>query len=639
MFARSGLIALGALFVYLLPLAAAPEMTFEEAQALIEAGKYVKVLDYALNAVRRNPESFEAQYLLGLTLHRGEGNLPLSQYRLEQAKRIVRERGGYHALPPERQKPYIELLQELVWIYGESEQYQRQLDLLDAIQIETGRDWSHEGGWSLMKLGRYDEARALLRLKAQSDNATIRATAMNTLGAIESTTGNLQAGYDWFVKLVNDTEASNATGVATAYSNRAEVALSLLRFGSAESDWQESVKHFSSGSYTNPWSDLTFLYTSEGKLPLAIQAAQQMRDWDRSSDATIEQHRWNLNSRMTATLLLAAGHDKAALDKLEMILSRPDRQGSTTSDPVEAEICLLTVYDEALRTNRERALEGMPWSRPSEWFPRICDGAKFTVQDWGARSRLRALIMKARRLDWVLRPYSEDSSIPEWIRPEITAALGEGMSSSRLLELLKRDDETGRRERPYILEVLGESQVRTGNYRRGIESLASALQTLPQEEVLLKARAHALLAEALDRSGQSEASRAHYVAAFDLDPRVFRALGLSIPVRIHSDNDGSSRAAASWLRSSPRFRSGTAFVLEVARSADGLEATLEDPSGTVLGRAGTMWAKEGSKESAWRLYQEAQQKFFQPRINQEQANLNSLDGSTLSGDADTVIER
>jgi hypothetical protein len=56
-------------------------------------------------------------------------------------------------------------------------------------------------------------------------------------------------------------------------------------------------------------------------------------------------------------------------------------------------------------------------------------------------------------------------------------------------------------------------------------------------------------------------------------------------------------------------------------------------SGTVLGRAGTMWAKEGAKESAWRLYQEAQQKFFQPRINQEQANLNSLDGSTLSRDA------
>jgi hypothetical protein len=148
-----------------------------------------------------------------------------------------------------------------------------------------------------------------------------------------------------------------------------------------------------------------------------------------------------------------------------------------------------------------------------------------------------------------------------------------------------------------------------------------------------------LLADALDRSGQADAARAHYVSAFDLDPRVFRALSLAIPVRVHSDNDSSSRAAASWLKGSPRFRSGNAFVVEVTRSADGIEATLEDPSGTVLGRAGVPWAKEGGKESAWLLCQEAQLKFFQPKINQEQANLNSLDGSTLQGDADTVLER
>src|SRR5258708_32334392 len=116
-------IAFCALFASLLPLAAAPQMSFEEAQALIDAGKYVKVLDYALDAVRRNPESFECQYLLGLTLHRGEGNLPLAQCRLEQAKRIVRERGGFRALPDDRPKAYLELLPELVWIYGESEQY------------------------------------------------------------------------------------------------------------------------------------------------------------------------------------------------------------------------------------------------------------------------------------------------------------------------------------------------------------------------------------------------------------------------------------------------------------------------------------------------------------------------------------
>src|SRR5260370_41548997 len=125
-------VAVCALFVSLLPLAAAPQMSFEEAQALIEAGKYVKVLDYALDTVRRNPESFEGQYLLGLTVHRGEGNLPLAQYRLEQAKRIVRERGGFRALPDDRQEAYLERLPGIVWVYGASEQTQMQLDLVPA---------------------------------------------------------------------------------------------------------------------------------------------------------------------------------------------------------------------------------------------------------------------------------------------------------------------------------------------------------------------------------------------------------------------------------------------------------------------------------------------------------------------------
>src|SRR5579872_3361097 len=576
------------------PLAATPpaHMTLDEAETLIDAGKYVKVLDYALDAVKRDPESFEANFLLGLTLHKGEGNLPLSQYRLEKAKTIAMARGGYHALTPDLQKVYLELLQELVWIYGESEEYQRQLDLIGAIQTETGLDWSQEGGWSLMKLGRYDEARNMLLQKVSSPNASVRASALNTLGAIESTTGNLQGGYDWFTKLINDEEARRATGVATAYSNRAEVGVSLLKFSSAESDWQESTKNFAPGSYTNPWSDLTFLYAGEGKLPLAVQAAKEMREWDRASDATIEQHRWNLNTRMIAMVLLAAGHDKEALNVLEMVLSRPDRQGSTTTDPDEAEICLLSLYDEALRTNRERALEGMSWSRPSEWFGRMWDAVRYTVEDWGARSRLRKLVMQTKRLDWVLRPYSQDSSIPEWIRPEITAALGEGLSSSRLQELLKRDDENGRRERPYILEVLGESQVRNGSYKPGIDALTQALQTLPQEEVLLKARANALLADALDRTGQSDAARAHYVAAFDLDPRVFRELSLAIPAKVTSDNDASSRTAASWLRSSPRFRSGNAFTVQVNRVSDGLEATLADATGTVVGRASMKWSKD-----------------------------------------------
>jgi hypothetical protein len=49
-----------------------------------------------------------------------------------------------------------------------------------------------------------------------------------------------------------------------------------------------------------------------------------------------------------------------------------------------------------------------------------------------------------------------------------------------------------------------------------------------------------------------------------------------------------------------------------------LQLRLSNPTALGRGRyvlaAGTDQAKEGSKEWVWRLYQEAQQKFFQPTI-------------------------
>jgi hypothetical protein len=115
--------SIAAIVFCLLPLMGAPSMTFAEAHEQLEKGKYVDVLEYALEALRHDPYSVPALFLLGAALHRGEGNLPLAQRRLEQAQRIVEQRGGYAALPSEEQKLYVETLSELISILGESEQY------------------------------------------------------------------------------------------------------------------------------------------------------------------------------------------------------------------------------------------------------------------------------------------------------------------------------------------------------------------------------------------------------------------------------------------------------------------------------------------------------------------------------------
>lgn len=630
-------IAAALLFTGILPVAPAfaavslnaPALNFEAAHRLLEQGKYASVLDYALDAVRRNPDSWQDLFLLGAALHRGEGNLPLAQRQLERARKIVEREGGYGMLSPLGRIVYVETLDELVWICGESEQYKEQLDVIDLARRETGRDWSYQSGWALMKLGRLKDARRLMEWYTLNPDPDVRATAMNTMGAIASDRGNLEASYVWFTKILDDDAARNMFGLSTLYSNRAETSLSLLHFSAAESDWLESSRHFSPSTYANPWSDLALLYAGEGKLPLAVDAARRMREWDRSTEASIEQQRWNLDARVIATLLMAIGHDRRALNVLDVVLRRPDRQGTTTSSPAEAEICLLSVYNEALRLNREHALEQMSWSGPGEWIASLWNSLRYSVEEFSARSRLRALVMKHKSLDWVLRPYTEDSTIPEWVRPATAGALGEGLSENRLRQLLA-DKSVPAREHPYLEESLGESLLRNGNTARGVELLSEALKQLPLEEPLLRARVHALLADTLARSGQMEAARAHYVSAFDLDPRVFRSLGLSVPVTVRTDDDKASRIAGSWLAGMRRFRSGNALYLNVRRTGDWLQASLVDRSGTVLGRADSKLTKS-PKESARLLCEKAAATLFAARINAEQADLGSLDGSMASG--------
>jgi tetratricopeptide (TPR) repeat protein len=138
--------SIAAILFSLLPLMAAPSMTFPEADEQLKQGKYVEVLEFALETLRHDPDSFPALYLLGAALHRGEGNLPLAQRRLEQAKRIAERRGGYSALSSDDQKMYIETLEGLMDICGESEQYKEQLQIIDLARLRLGQDWGYRSG-------------------------------------------------------------------------------------------------------------------------------------------------------------------------------------------------------------------------------------------------------------------------------------------------------------------------------------------------------------------------------------------------------------------------------------------------------------------------------------------------------------
>jgi tetratricopeptide (TPR) repeat protein len=609
------------------------ELTLKDGLQLCREQQYVTLFERANDAVREDPGSIEGHFFLGLALEQGEGNLPLARHSLETAMELLDRKKARGPLPDIESEEYRRTLAALADIYETTEQYAEELRLIDLARREAKLDWSASRGWPLMKLGRMDEARAAMRQTLKSTDAVDRRTALNTLGSLEFSAWNYEASYSWFTLLIAQSPPDDLT--PTTFSNRAETALALENFAGAESDYRQATDRFRPGSYTNPWEEITPLYVQTGRLVFAVSAIQKMRAWDAASDPTLEQNRWSREQLIIGLVQLAAGRDQQAMDTTALLLRRPDRLGNNSASPQESEIASLDLYIEALRRNRERAIESLSWSGPLDWCRGLSRAAMLTAELWVSESRLRAMVVRnPDGLDWSLRPYGPNSDIQEYLRPGMNGILGPGIVSSSVTKLLQRSGSQADRERPYLQCMLGESMVNRGEYKAAVAPLSSSLRTMPREESLLRSRIEALLGYALEHTGAEADAQTHYSSAMQLDPHVFRSLAIALPLTIERapGDDAAANLAASWLRSSPRFRQGRGFTLQFQRHGTTDEAVLLGGSGEVLARAAT--SDNGKpKEVARRLCAAIHDSFFNGKLNVEQADIDSINGSPASLDA------
>jgi tetratricopeptide (TPR) repeat protein len=609
------------------------ELTLKDGLQLCRDQQYVTLFERANDAVREDPHSVEGHFFLGLALQQGEGNLPLARRSMETAKGLLDRERADGKLTETDSEVYRRTLGALADIYETTEQYTAELRLIDLARREANLDWSASRGWPLMKLGRMDEARAAMREALNSTDAVDRRIALNTLGSLEFSAWNYEASYSWFTLLIAQSPPEDLT--PTTFSNRAETALALGNFAGAESDYRQATDRFQPGSYTNPWEEITPLYVQTGRLVFAVSAIQKMRAWDAASDPTLEQNRWSREQLIAGLVQLAAGRDQQAMDTTALLLRRPDRLGNNSASPQESEIASLDLYVEAMRRNRERVMESLSWSGPLGWCRGLGRAAMLTAELWVNESRLRAMVVRnPDGLDWSLRPYGPNSDVQEYLRPGMNGILGPGIVSSAVAKLLKRSGPQADRERPYLQCMLGESLVDRGDYKAALAPLSLSLQAMPREESLLRSRIEALLGYALEHTGAEADAQTHYSTAMELDPHVFRSLAIAVPVTIEraSRDDAAANLAASWLRSSPRFRQGRGFTIQFQRDGTTHEAVMLGSSGEVLARAATS-ANGKPKEVARQLCAAIHDSFFNGKLNVEQADIDSINGSPASLDA------
>ncbi len=236
-----------------------------------------------------------------------------------------------------------------------------------------------------------------------------------------------------------------------------------------------------------------------------------------------------------------------------------------------------------------------------------------------------------RMLEATLRPYLAGSvEMPEWFEPELVGILGPGVVDAVLTRT--RESESLESATPYFDLFASEIALAQGRSRAAMDLAALAGETLPQAEVLLRARVAAVGAKAALEVGDGARAAGFLDRALQLDPGIVRRFDLALPATVSAAEGPVSERAGKLLRRSPRLDLGGLaagrFRVLVEAGAENARARLLDSNGTVLAIADVRRrAGEDDDALARRLAATFHDQAFAPRVDLTEADLRSLDGA------------
>lgn len=607
----------------------------KEAQAAMEAGKYVHARELAEAILKKEPRNWAACAILGhLYLYVEPGGLPRAYFYLNKARSQMRWDYGE---PPDSEGPWRthwQIMVDLIAVTGHMDRYEEQVKLLNKYD-----SWyepiPEERGWALMKLGRLKEARELmLRVLDKAKDERPREVALNTLGAIEQEDKNLRKSREWHKQLVDEMEQKGWEKECTFYRNLAEAEEMLGNYARAEELLLESGKYPNAWAYTNPWGDLAALYLEQGRFPEVLSSIKRMEAWGAQSVPIVVSQTWAERQTTTATALLALGYDDAAETLMRRIIYRPDRNMGTSAQAYLTEASGAVIYRAVLLCRRQRIKEEMCWCTWSRWFELAASLVNLSQELDQITDRTAALVVDHGGLRDGVQRYETGSFYLGWMLPDVNNLFGSGVVAAQVKEVL--DDskhENLEVEKPFLLAVLAEGRFLTGSHASARAALEEALKSLAPAMVLLRARLEAELAETLWNQGDRTAAMSHYADAFGLDGAVFRRLGMAIPASISSQGGTSAMKAARYLGSSPRFFSSSdGFRVVVSEGGAGLSATVTDSHGTRIATVSSP-SKNTPDETVRAFCARFHEYVFSARLDLSQTDINSLNGSTASSSA------
>lgn len=616
----------------------------QEALRLYNENRLLTARTKAEQALRANPDSIAANYVLGCVLREAEGSLPRAMTHLARARELYETRYAQPRQPGAPWQLHRDILFALQGLAGELEEFEYQLSVQEYYDYLYDPDLLAEHAWPLIHLGRYRDARGWAQRAIASSDRWQGSAGRNALCAVEGAARQRQAQFaacnDAFQNAQRRAAQNTGTNPATSQQvavhayNAALGALAVLRHDEAERLAQEGTRRI---EYTtaNPWRLLARLYLDEGRAAQAVDALREMQRWRVRQPANLRDQDRAETDVAVATMLLAAGEAQTGLRFVDRAIDRPDRRGLVASNQEQALGAHALLRRALQRLQGELEAERGSWSNTTGRVDGALGSVTARVRAWPDDERVTNVLTDEDRLDSTLRVYVRGGiePLPVWLVGDLVQVLGPGVVAVALRDA-RRDERTFPAIRPYHDAVEAEVLLAQGEAERAMSLARRALDALPQAEALLQARVAVVGAEAAREVGNETVALGLYERAMQRDPGALRRMGAALPARVEGAS-GLASDIADRLRRSPRLReAGRGFRVTVSSTERAARVCLSSPLGNQMGCTEvTKERNEADDHFTSRVAEEFHRDAFAMRLGLSTQDLRSLDGTTVANEA------
>ena len=605
--------------------------TPEELQgwSAVEESKWVRARELGEKILKEHPDSFAGHYIVGMAMHYGEGDLARSAFHLDLAVKRFEERFGP---TPDLGRPWRwheSALKQLAFTYGEMDRPADELALFIRFDKVYQPKKLAERVWPLMKLRRYDEARAAAKIAVATGDHEQKMIARSDLCAAECEAGSRARAYEACTDALVEFKHSLVGGMVE-FSNASEAALTVLKYDEAERFLGESTKRAVPDSWGNPFQHLGMLLITEGRIPEAIAALKGGQELRMQRPAWLDQHGQARLDQTLAELLLVVGETDRAVQIARRAVERPDRMGVNSGTDRQAVAATALGMAVALSEQAERHLEEATTSGFLDGMKLRMKAIEERIEAWRSRRRAAVLLADENFLERSLRPYYVGGAdLPPWMMSEVVGAVGGGVALAAIAHARAVEVLPG--AAAFFDALLAEAEFLRGETGQALAAAERALEKLPQAEQLLRGRVAAIAGESARLEGDPAAADALFAKALVHDPGVFRRLGIKLPVTVESDGSELATRAARLIDRSPRFRTGKGGFRVVLR--DG-EACLMGIGGERIQCAAPTAGGDPARKLVAALHKVA----FALKSDLSQEDLTTLDGSPTAQRADHQVK-